>query len=62
VKQVEIVGGGARVVGGGLGLSEGAGVDEETVMSQQAVRQAARRAALDAQAVLRKNMPTGTSA
>jgi hypothetical protein len=52
----------ARVVGGGLGLSEGAGVDEETVMSQQAVRQAARRAALDAQAVLRKNVPTGTSA
>jgi hypothetical protein len=29
-------------------------VDEETVMSQQSVRQSARRSALDAQAVLRK--------
>jgi hypothetical protein len=29
-------------------------VDEETVMSQQSVRQSARRLALDAQAVLRK--------
>jgi hypothetical protein len=28
-------------------------------MSQQSVRQAARRSALDAQAVLRKNAPTG---
>ena len=28
-------------------------------MGQQSVRQAARRAALDAQAVLRKNGPTG---
>jgi hypothetical protein len=31
-----------------------AGVDQETVMNQQAIRQAARRSALDAQAVLRK--------
>jgi hypothetical protein len=29
-------------------------VDEETVMSQQSVRQSARRSALDAQAVLRR--------
>ena len=30
-------------------------------MSQQSVRQAARRSALDAQAVLRKNGPTGNA-
>ena len=49
----------ARVVGSGLGLSERpvsirTGVDRGDVMSQQSVRQAARRSALDAQAVLRK--------
>jgi hypothetical protein len=37
-----------------IGLSEGPVSMRETVMSQQSVRQAARRAALDAQAVLRK--------
>jgi hypothetical protein len=35
-------------------LNEETGVDKEDVMSQQSVRQAARRSALDAQAVLRK--------
>jgi hypothetical protein len=54
VKQVEIVVMTARVVGSGLRPSKGSGVDEEMVMSQQAMRQAARRSALDAQAVLRK--------
>ena len=44
----------ARLVGSGLGLSEGPVSMRETVMSQQSVRQAARRSALDAQAVLRK--------
>ena len=37
----------------GLGLNERPSI-RETVMSQQSVRQAARRSALDAQAVLRK--------
>ena len=54
VKQVEIVVMTARLVGSGLRPSKGSGVDEEMVMSQQAMRQAARRSALDAQAVLRK--------
>ena len=49
----------ARVVGSGLRLNERpvsirTGVDKGDVMSQQSVRQAARRSALDAQAVLRK--------
>lgn len=54
MKQVEIVVMIARVIGSGLRPSKGSGVDEEMVMSQQAMRQAARRSALDAQAVLRK--------
>ena len=49
MKQVEIVVMIARVIGSGLRPSKGSGVDEEMVMSQ-----AARRSALDAQAVLRK--------
>ncbi len=44
----------ARLVGSGLGLSEGPVSMRGDVMSQQSVRQAARRSALDAQAVLRK--------
>ena len=54
VKQVEIVVMTARLVGSGLRPSKGSGVDEEMVMSQQAMRQAARHSALDAQAVPRK--------
>ena len=47
VKQVEMLGVTARLVGSGLGLSERpvsirAGVDRGDVMSQQSVRQAAR--------------------
>jgi hypothetical protein len=58
-KQVEIVGDDRSSRRNGLGLSErpvsiGAGVDRGDVMSQQSVRQAARRSALDTQAVLRK--------
>jgi hypothetical protein len=41
VKQVEIVVMTARVVGSGLRPSQGSGVAEEMVMSQQAMRQAA---------------------
>jgi hypothetical protein len=44
----------AGVVVDFLRLSERTRVDRGDVMSQQSVRQAARRAALDAQAVLRK--------
>ena len=44
----------AQVLGSCLGLSESPVSMRETVMSQQSVRQAARRAALDAQAVRRK--------
>ena len=44
----------AGPVGSAIGLSERPVSIRETVMSQQSVRQAARRAALDAQAVLRK--------
>jgi hypothetical protein len=44
----------ARVVGSCLGLGERPVSMRETVMSQHSVRQAARRSALDAQAVLRK--------
>jgi hypothetical protein len=44
----------ARDVGSRLRLVERAGVDEGDVMSQQLVRQAARRSALDAQAILRR--------
>jgi hypothetical protein len=44
----------ARDVGSRLRLEERAGVDEGDVMSQQSVRQAARRSALDAQAILRR--------
>jgi hypothetical protein len=42
-------------VGSAIGLSERPVSMRETVMSQQSVRQAARRAALDAQAVRRKD-------
>jgi sporulation protein YlmC with PRC-barrel domain len=41
VKQVEIVVKTGRVAGSGLRPSQGSGVDEEMVMSQQAMRQAA---------------------
>jgi hypothetical protein len=41
VKQVEIIVMTARVVGSGFRPSKGSGVDEEMVMSQQAMRQAA---------------------
>jgi hypothetical protein len=41
VKQVEIVVITARVARSGLRPSKGSGVDEEMVMSQQAMRQAA---------------------
>jgi hypothetical protein len=61
VKQVEIVVMTARVVGSGLRPSKGSGVDEEMVMSQQAMRQAARRSALDAEAVLRKERADRTA-
>jgi Flp pilus assembly protein TadG len=44
----------AGPVGSAIGLSERPVSIKETVMTQQSVRQAARRAALDAQAVLRK--------
>jgi hypothetical protein len=44
----------ARDVASRLRLEERAGVDEGDVMSQQSVRQAARRSALDAQAILRR--------
>jgi hypothetical protein len=44
----------ARVLGSCLRLSEGPVSMRGEVMSQQSVRQAARRSALDAQAVLRK--------
>jgi hypothetical protein len=44
----------AGPVGSAIGLSESPVSMRETVMSQQSVRQAARRAALDAQAVRRK--------
>jgi hypothetical protein len=54
VKQVDIVGDDRWTVGSCLGLSERPVSMRETVMNQQSVRQAARRAALDAQAVLRK--------
>jgi hypothetical protein len=50
----------AQPVGAGLGLVKGYG-EEGSVMSQQSVRQAARRSALDAQAVWRKNGPTGNA-
>jgi hypothetical protein len=44
----------AGLFGSGLGLIEGPASVRETVMSQQSVRQAARRLALDAQAVRRR--------
>jgi hypothetical protein len=44
----------AGLVGSGLGLIERPASVRETVMSQQSVRQAARRSALDAQAARRK--------
>jgi hypothetical protein len=44
----------AGPVSSAIGLSERPVSIRETVMSQQSVRQAARRSALDAQAVLRK--------
>jgi hypothetical protein len=53
VKQAESVVMTAGVVGCAIWPCSGV-VDEEMVMSQQSVRQAARRSALDAQAVLRK--------
>ena len=66
VEVVEIVGHDRSNPRDGLGLSERpvstrTGVDRGDVMSQQSVRQAARRSALDAQAVLRKNGPTGNA-
>jgi hypothetical protein len=54
VKQVEIVGGDRWTRTSRLGLSEGPVSMRGDVMSQQSVRQAARRSALDAQAILRK--------
>jgi hypothetical protein len=59
VNQVEIVSDDRSSPRNGLGLSERpvskrTGVDRGDVMSQQLARQAARRSALDAQAVLRK--------
>jgi hypothetical protein len=54
MKQVEIGGDDRSSPRSCLRLNEGAGVHKEDVMSQQLVRQAARRSALDAQAVLRK--------
>jgi hypothetical protein len=45
----------------GRPVSIRAGVDMGDAMSQQSVRQAARRSALDAQAVRRKNVPTGNA-
>jgi hypothetical protein len=54
VKQVEIVLMTAQPVGAGLGPGEGAIARRDPVVSQQSVRQAARRSALDAQAALRK--------
>jgi len=44
----------AGPVGSAIGLSERPVSIRETVMTQQSVKQAARRAALDAQAVLRR--------
>jgi hypothetical protein len=44
----------AQPVGAGLGPGEGAMARRDPVMSQQSVRQAVRRSALDAQAVRRK--------
>ena len=59
VKQLEIVSDDRSSRRNGLGLSERpgsirTGIDEGDVMSQQSVRHAARRSALDAQAVLHK--------
>jgi hypothetical protein len=54
MKQVEIGGDDRSSPRCCLRLNEGAGVDKGDVMSQQSVRQAARRSALDAQAALRK--------
>ena len=59
VKQIEIVSDDRSPRRSGLGLSERpvsirTGVDRGDVMSQHSVRQAARRSALDAQAILRK--------
>ena len=61
MKQVEIVSDDRPSPRSCLRLNEGAGVDEEDVMSQQLVRQAARRSALDAQADCAKNGPTGNA-
>lgn len=54
MKQVGLVGGDRLLFGSGLGLIEGPASVRETVMSQQSVRQAARRSALDAQAARRR--------
>jgi hypothetical protein len=54
VKRVAIVSDDRSVQRSCLGLSERPVSMTETVMNQQSARQAARRAALDAQAVLRK--------
>jgi hypothetical protein len=54
VKRVAIVSDDRSVQRSCLGLSERPVSMTETVMNQQSVRQAARRAALDAQAVVRK--------
>jgi len=54
VKQAAIVGGDRPSRRQRLRAQRGAGVDKGDLMSQQSVRQAARRSALDAQAGLRK--------
>ena len=54
MKQVEVVRRDRSSHWSGLGVGEGPGSMGGMVMSQQSVRQAARRSALDAQAILRK--------
>ena len=54
MKQVEKLGDDRSTLGSGLWVSEGPVSIRETVMSQQAMRQVARRSALDAQAARRK--------
>jgi hypothetical protein len=51
----------ARLVGSGLRVNEGPVSMRETVMNQQAVRQMARRSALDAPQYGAKNVPTGNA-
>jgi hypothetical protein len=54
VRQVEMLGDDRSTLGSGLWVSERPVSIGETVLSQQAMRQAARRSALDAQAARRK--------